>query len=78
MHVCEEEKSRQGERERITGEKRSQERKDHRRERITGEKGSQERTERRHRTCTPHLSDSPGSLCVHGRVGSPCEGVLAR
>lgn len=32
MHVCEEEKSRQGERERITGEKGLQERKDHRRE----------------------------------------------
>jgi len=65
-------------------EKRSQERKGHRRERITGEERSQERkdhrreNERRHRTCTPHLSDSPGSLCVHGRVGSPCEGVLAR
>ena len=26
----------------------------------------------------PYLSDSPGSLCVHGRVRSASEGKLAR
>ena len=32
----------------------------------------------RSRVCDSHLSDSPGSLSVHGGVGSSCEGVLAR